>query len=122
MHFSEALRLGIGVVTERRDLFLHPEERCGCALGTAEYARGRRHLLITGGVSDPEMLAAFPLLAREIDLEGSATPGRRLSEDISWAHVNGLSREAIAGKVEALERRFAEQPVEQPEAHVPVHL
>ena len=123
MHFSEALRLGIGLVREDRSLFLAGLlAGCpyGCALGTAEYARGRRHNL-DSGFADPELLAAFPLLARKMGLDGTASDDT-LAYNISIAHSIGLSREDIADQVEILERRFAEQPVEQPEAHVPVHL
>ena len=110
MRFSEALRLGIGVVENNTKLYLvqEGENWQGCALGTAGYAVGLRAVM---NEYDKNLHQAFPILSW-MKPEHSCYGGiHLLAITISAYHyTKRMTREQIADWVETLEPIFeAEQ-------------
>lgn len=107
MRLSEAIRLGIGVVQDDRNLWLFvPEVGCphGCAIGTALYSVGVRTVL-----EYPELVERGN--GREIceiiwpwtKATSAENEYMTIASLISFRHHCGESREAIAAWIESIE-------------------
>lgn len=127
MKLSEAIRLSIGVFNEQREIFMCRDGYggvpgpCGCALGTAAYSVGMRVLMCH---ISKELAAHFPILLHKVSwpIFGHYFPmERELRDWISVSHFRGMSREAIADRVEQLERELEAQQVSAPETIVGAH-
>ena len=94
---SDAILLSIGIVRERRDLYLIDDDNndpCGCAIGTALYSVGIR------GYADLSLLFSFWPWTRHASPSGM---GWTIAREISQLHYEGATREAIAAWVATIE-------------------
>jgi hypothetical protein len=102
MKLSEAIRLGAMSVKDNRKRYLeiNGDDACGCALGAAAYAIGRKTLI---DENDSALRAAFPLLDLNVT-ERRSDFGGSLAIVISALHYSGtMTRQQIADWVETIE-------------------
>lgn len=103
MRLSEAIRLGIGAVTEKRELYLDvkPGSVCGCAIGTALYALGYKDIYDIASSGVEATMTIWPWTREKYTADGETD--WHYAKEISVRHYRGQSRESLAAWIEQLE-------------------